>query len=182
MDSNFMRIIIIITLLSLTVQSCSSKKENKMGFFDRLFGKKDSSGQSERKVADTDKATPVDSGYQSKLIAAKQFYPFESWRESYKNGMTQYTEANCNKTKKIFDDLISSLITIGKNASESEKIEQFKIAILKTNKLSEEIDDLIETGEREDLCELTNKITIACGLDPHKYGEGEGLATEWREW
>lgn len=47
-----------------------------------------------------------------------------------------------------------------------KKIKQFKTAILNTNKMNDEIDDLIETGEREDLCELTDKITIACGLDP----------------
>ena len=66
--------------------------------------------------------------------------------------------------------------------SENKKIEIFKRAILATNKLNEEIEGLIETGEREDLCELTDKITIACGLDPTTYGDGEGLASEWRAW
>jgi hypothetical protein len=38
------------------------------------------------------------------------------------------------------------------------------------------------TIEREDLCELTNTITEACGLNPDDYGSGEGLASEWRDW
>ncbi|OYU96635.1 MAG: hypothetical protein CFE21_09285 [Bacteroidetes bacterium B1(2017)] len=109
-------------------------------------------------------------------------YPFNKWRESYTEGLTQYTEENCQKIKQVFDDLITSLIEIGNQASEEQKIQLFKRAILKTNQLNEEIDDLIETGEREDLCELTNILTTACGLDPAKYGDGEGLASEWREW
>ena len=120
--------------------------------------------------------------YQNKLLSEKKFYPFGNWRKSYDDGLTQYTAENCNKAKKIFDDLIDALVDIGENASEAQKKEVFKAAILKTNQLSEEIDDLIETGEREDLCKLTNKITTACGLDPNKYGDGEGLASEWREW
>ena len=145
-----------------------------MGFFDKLFGKKENASQPANKSMNTD--------YQNKLLAAKQFYPFEKWRASYNEGLTQYTKANCNKAKKIFDDLITSLIRLGENASEEQKIALFKTAILQTNQLNDAIEDLFETGEREDLCELTNQITIACGLNPDKYGEGEGLATEWREW
>ena len=115
-------------------------------------------------------------------MATKEFYPFARWRESFNDGLTQYTKENCNKIQKVFDNLIKALIDAGENASEKQKKELFKIAILKTNQLNNEIEELIETGEREDLCELTDKITTACGLDPQKYGDGEGLASEWREW
>jgi hypothetical protein len=121
--------------------------------------------------------------YQNKLNEAKKYYPFENWREAFNDGLEQYTQENCDKAKKIFDDLILGLINIGEDASEQEKVKLFKAAILETNDLNTECDDgLIETGEREDLCELTDKISIACGLDPKKYGDGEGLASEWREW
>jgi hypothetical protein len=120
--------------------------------------------------------------YQENLKATQNSYPFATWREAYNQGLTQYTDENCNKVKKIFDDLISELISAGESASEETKVQLFKKAILETNKLSNEHNDLIETGEREDLCELTNKITVACGLNPDKYGDGEGLASEWREW
>lgn len=153
-----------------------------MGFFDKLFGKKNSTNNAENKPTNSDKVNPGSTDYQGRLFTTKQFYPFDRWRESYNDGLTQYTKQNCDKTRKVFDDLITSLITIGENASEEQKKELFKIAIIKTNQLNNEIDGLIETGEREDLFELTDKITIACGLDPHKYGDGEGLASEWREW
>jgi hypothetical protein len=120
--------------------------------------------------------------YQSKLLAVKSVYPFGKWSKRYDNGLTQYTQRNCDKVRKVFDKLIEELISIGKEAGEAEKIQLFKTAILKTNKLNEAIAGLIETGEREELCELTNKISIACGLDPAQYGNGEGLASEWREW
>ncbi|NII83878.1 MULTISPECIES: hypothetical protein [unclassified Pedobacter] len=171
-----MRIIIILIMVSLTCYGCSPTKRNNdhMGFFNKLFGKKDNTNRPDNEPENID--------YKNKLLATKAFYPFDRWRQNYNNGLTQYTTENCNKVKKVFDDLISSLIEIGVNAGEEQKKQLFKTAILKTNQLNEEIDSLIETGEREDLCNLTNKITIACGLNPAKYGEGEGLASEWREW
>lgn len=153
-----------------------------MGFFDKLFGRKENTNQPENKTGNAGNTDQSNISYQDKLLAAKQFYPFDRWSESYDDGLTQYTKENCNKTQKVFDDLIASLIDLGENAGEEQKKELFRIAILKTNQLNDEIEGLIETGEREDLCELTNIITTASGLDPQKYGDGEGLATEWREW
>lgn len=43
-------------------------------------------------------------------------------------------------------------------------------------------DSLIETGEREDLCELIDQITIASGLNPQDYVKGKRIADVWREW
>ena len=125
---------------------------------------------------------PIDVNYQKKLLATKEAYPFVLWRKRYDYGLTQYTQGNCDKAKKVFDDLIDELINIGEQASEAQKVALFKKAILHTNKLNDQISGLIETEEREELCELTNRITIACGLDPHQYGGGEGLADEWRAW
>ena len=73
-------------------------------------------------------------------------------------------------------------VTKGETASEEAKIESFYAAIKATNVLDDETGGMVETGEREDLCELTNVITEAAGLDPDKYGGGEGLASEWRDW
>ena len=120
--------------------------------------------------------------YQKTLIASKSKYPFVRWRESFNEGLEQYTEENCNKAKLIFDTLINELIAKGESASKEEKVELFKKAVLSLNHLSGEVSDLIETGEREDLCELIDQITIAAGLNPKDFTEGEGIADEWREW
>ncbi|HYK44861.1 MAG TPA: hypothetical protein VEV83_06825 [Parafilimonas sp.] len=47
--------------------------------------------------------------------------------------------------------------------------------------MNEEVEGLIQTGEREHLCALIDQITIAAGMDPKNYGDGEGIADEWRD-
>jgi hypothetical protein len=116
--------------------------------------------------------------YAEKLNRAKESYPFARWRESE---IEMYTPENCAAMQAIFDDLIAALIEKGETTSESEKIELFRLAIERTNELDGET-GMVETGEREDLCELTNVISEAAGLNPDNYGGGEGLASEWRDW
>lgn len=121
--------------------------------------------------------------YSEKLIKTKKFYPFVKWRENFfEYKMEQYTEENCNEAKKIFDNLILKLITIGENAKRTEKEKCFEFAIKSLNKLNEKDSEIIETGEREDLCELIDQITLASGLNPKNYAKGEGIADLWREW
>ena len=125
----------------------------------------------------------VDKAYQQALVATKTDYPFTRWRAAFAGGLEQYTEQNCSKAQAIFDQLIDKLVAVGKAAPEADKLKLFKEAVLKLNALNDETDGmLIETGEREDLCDLTNKISIAAGLNPKDYAEGEGIASEWREW
>ena len=124
------------------------------------------------------------STYAEKLNTTKTGYPFAKWRRSFFDyDFEQYTEENCDKAKSIFDTLIDELIAMGEQAPEKQKVASFQIAVETLNELNEEAgEDLIETGEREELCALTNDITLACGLNPKNYGDGEGLASEWREW
>ncbi|MBL7783018.1 MAG: hypothetical protein JNM22_17440 [Saprospiraceae bacterium] len=120
--------------------------------------------------------------YSNKLNATKEAYPFEKW-STYFPGMDVYTTENCNRAKSIFDTLIRQLAAMGETAPRAEKEEQFKSAVLALNDLNEATDGgLIETGEREELCELLDMITIAAGLNPEDYADGEGIADEWREW
>ncbi len=121
--------------------------------------------------------------FEEKLEQSKESYPFNKWRKGFDFGMVQYTDENCTKAKTIFDELIVALISLGGGALEKDKVNKFEIAVVALNNLNEECDDcLIETGEREELCELVNKISIAAGIEPGKYGCGEGLASEWRDW
>lgn len=116
--------------------------------------------------------------YAEKINDAKNSYPFARWEAS---GIEMYTAENCAAMRGVFDGLIADLIAKGVDATEAEKIESFKTAIEATNEVDGET-GMVETGEREDLCELTNLISIAAGLDPNDYGSGEGLASEWRDW
>lgn len=121
--------------------------------------------------------------YSEKLNKTKELYPFAKWRENFfEYKMEQYTEENCNEAKGIFDNLIFKLITLGENGNKNDKEKSFEIAIKSLNKLNEKDEGIIETGEREDLCELIDQITLASGLKPKDYAEGEGIADLWREW
>jgi hypothetical protein len=128
--------------------------------------------------------------YKENLESTKEYYPFDRWRalffpdpeDAESEGMQQYTQENCDSVRLIFDNLIDGLIAIGESAASEEKIALFKTAVEALNMINEDVEDLIETGEREDLCELIDQITVAAKLNPADYGDGEGLADEWRNW
>jgi hypothetical protein len=121
--------------------------------------------------------------FQETLEQTKAAYPFENWKEMGLDGMEQYTPWNCDAAKAVFDHLIARLVELGPDATEPAKVQLFQEAVEALNTLDDEVGgDLIETGEREDLCGLFDQIAIAAGLDPKKYGDGEGIADEWRNW
>lgn len=121
--------------------------------------------------------------YVEKLDRTKKLYPFENWRNNFiEYEMEQYSEGNCNAAKNIFDTLINKLNKLGENGNKQEKEKCFEVAVISLNELNDKDDSLIETGEREDLCELIDQITIAAGLNPKEYADGEGIADLWREW
>ncbi len=119
------------------------------------------------------------SEYKDKLNATRTAYPFDAWKQS---GREQYTAQACSAFANVFDQLLADLVRVGQNADESVKFAAFEKAVVELNTLNETDESLIETGEREDLCELINRITVAGGLDPSNYGDGEGPASEWRDW
>ena len=128
--------------------------------------------------------------YAEQLESTKQHYPFSKWRALFfpdpeddeSEGMEQYTQENCDVAAMIFDDLIHGLIIIGEHAPANEKEALFKVAVELLNDLADKVDALIETGEREDLCDLIDQITIAAGLRPEDYADGGGIADQWRSW
>jgi len=132
---------------------------------------------------DVNKKVDPDSECSQKLEAAKAFYPFKKWKERYNDGLEQYTESNCLKAQSAFDILISRLQKDCETANEKDKIQFFKTAVIYLNNLNDKNEGaLIETEEREELCELFDRIAIAAGINPKNYGSGEGIASEWRDW
>jgi hypothetical protein len=117
--------------------------------------------------------------YRRRLVKTKERYPFARWAAS---GLEQYTAEACRLFTAVFDELIEKLGALGEHAPEGEKIAGFQRAVEALNALNEKDESLIETGEREDLCELCNLIATAAGIDPREYGNGEGPASEWRDW
>lgn len=119
--------------------------------------------------------------YEKKLIACKESYPFEGWLE---NGvefeMDQYTEESCSRAKKIMDELIDDLITTGEQATLSERLLLIENAVKSYNALNKQIEGLIETGEREALCDVFENIAVAIGISPEDH-DGD-VTYKWREW
>lgn len=95
--------------------------------------------------------------------------------------MEMYTEEVCDEAQAILDRLIEALIQLGEEAGESEKLRHFEACVTALNELDER-EGIIETGEREDLCELIDIIGTEAGIDPNKFGDGDGIASEWRDW
>ena len=131
---------------------------------------------SPRSLREADEMTYVD-----RLNSWRNNFPFSEWKAGLGHGLDQYTEANCNRAERILNDLVDGLIEVGEAASETKKIGLFKTAVEALNALDAET-HMIETGEREELCDLFNLMAVDCGIDPSKYGDGEGLASEWRNW
>jgi hypothetical protein len=118
--------------------------------------------------------------YLHRLSLARRAYPFSTWQKS---GLEQYSSENCDDAQAIFDDLITELDELGENASEKAKLKKFEKAVVALNELNDRTEGaLIETEEREQLCELVNEIAVQAQLDPTQYGDGEGPASEWRDW
>jgi len=121
--------------------------------------------------------------YEAGLLEVKEIYPFDKWQLYKGDGLEQYTKENCEVVKLIFDALLSNLIALGKDAREEHKIQKFQVAVEALNSLNDETDgSLIETDEREELHKLLNVIANKAGIDPRNYGNGEGPASEWRDW
>ncbi len=103
-----------------------------------------------------------------------------NWPEKLEFGLEVYTEKNCNKAVVIFEELINDLE--GSNQlSEKEKIALIQKSVLQLNDLDLILDNgFIETGEREELCDIFDNIADSVGIDVTKFEDG--IASEWREW
>ncbi len=125
----------------------------------------------------------IDLEYKKTLDIVLDEYPFEEWKTYFEGGLEQYTVENCENVEQIMNDLIHELVVLGKNATESSKVAKFEIAVKALNKLNDDSGySLIETGEREQLFMLFEYIALLSGIDSSKYGAGEGIASEWRDW
>ena len=103
--------------------------------------------------------------------------PMLSYREECGEAC-DFTEKDVRKCEKI---LAEYLETLAKSASPSDKAirSAVKKAVLALNKLNEKTDyALLETDERETICELMQMAAEEAGL---QVGD-EDITEEWREW
>lgn len=89
----------------------------------------------------------------------------------------EYTQKDIDKCGEILDNFIEDL----KNSNKDEKliIKSVKKVILELNKLNDKCEgELIETDQREDLCQFIEDASIVAGLTKPEYD----ITEEWREW
>jgi hypothetical protein len=119
-------------------------------------------------------------GSRSELDLLRSNLGIINWVEKSEDGLEQYSKKNCKKAESIILDMIKEL---ERTSSDSliAKEQLIKDCVLSLNKFNDSLDgSFIETGEREELCDLFDDIAVAVGLDPQNYPGG--IADNWREW
>jgi hypothetical protein len=90
-----------------------------------------------------------------------------------------YTQKHIDQCSKIIDDLFASLKAVSDKKRHESIMKAVRTAVVKLNKLNEKCNGmLIETDQREDLCELILSAAKQAGL---KSDAGD-ITEEWREW
>ena len=89
-----------------------------------------------------------------------------------------YTQKHVDACSKIIDDYFVALSAITEPKGEKEITAAVKSAVVKLNKLNDKSDgNLLETDQREELCELILSAAKQAGLESN-----EDITEEWREW
>ena len=94
-----------------------------------------------------------------------------------------YAKEHIEKCAALLLDYVNALAAIGEPNDEAI-MEQIQSVVLALNELNEETDfAMIETDEREALCEVIQTAAVECGLSDACVEENDGDVTgEWREW
>ena len=123
---------------------------------------------------------PIVATHKSDLELIRENLSIMSWTEKKEDGLEQYSKKNCKKAETIILDLINQLEKVAENDFD-RKEELIKQGVLNLNKLNASLDgSFIETGEREELCDLFDNIADAVGLNVPDYQDG--IASKWRDW
>jgi hypothetical protein len=98
-------------------------------------------------------------------------------RQTFFLQLAEFTEpAVVRQARRIIRETIDALIELGPDAPEPVRIDEFHHCVERFNDLDEDA-SFIETGEREDICEVI--FTLAALVDLDDYGEELPGRREW---
>ena len=90
-----------------------------------------------------------------------------------------YTQEEINQCEKLLDLFLTSLEKLPETSKNEYILDVVKKVVFGLNKLNEDCDySLIETDQREDLCELIITASKKAGLESNE----DDVTEEWREW
>jgi hypothetical protein len=99
----------------------------------------------------------------------------EGMLEYMRSDETDYNETHIERCRNILDSFYDKSTA---SNNRDEFLLEVETTVRKINALTEEVEDIIETGERESICLLIMKIGSELG-----YNEpDEDITEEWREW
>lgn len=93
-------------------------------------------------------------------------------------GDAGFTEDDVEECKEILFDYVDALAELDEPA-DREILAEVEAAVTALNEINENTDfALIETAEREAICEIIGEAAEECGLEE----EYDDITEEWREW
>jgi hypothetical protein len=98
-----------------------------------------------------------------------------------KDGKPAYSQKDVYRCFQILDGYLASLATVPEKNKNDFILDAVKKTILELNQLNHDCHQtIIETIEREYLCNILVKAAIEAGLDPDL--EDNDITLQWREW
>lgn len=90
-----------------------------------------------------------------------------------------YTQEHIHRCEKLLDEYFASLATVPTSAQRDYILKAVRKVVLGLNKLNDDCDGaLIETDEREQLCDIIIAAAQQAGLETDE----DDITYEWREW
>lgn len=122
--------------------------------------------------------------FDNQIKEIRKRYPFERWHQMHlEDKSTPHTKEVCTYASQLMDDLLSKMESAGVGASDEEKKKHIGKTVILFNELNEKCGlELIETMEREELCEVFDLLGVAYKMDFSSYDEGDDITSDWREW
>lgn len=121
--------------------------------------------------------------FSAHMTSLRRDLPFNKWVEKRAHGLEQYTAKKCRAVQRVFTDLIDGLLRLGNSATTEVKLQLFLNAMSALNDLNTSDPELIESGEREELCDWLETIARSADLPDDCLGEeGNRSILAGREW
>jgi hypothetical protein len=99
-------------------------------------------------------------------------------REEGEAAFDDYSKKHIERCASILDRYLSSILDPSIHGERGRIMAAVKTAVLELNDLNEQCEhSLIETDQREDICELIISAASLAGLDGN-----DDITEEWREW